>query len=573
MTKRNRASSLPGNVADLVLLGGKVLTCAQTLASASAIAMRDGRIVAVGHIGDVREMIGSETRVVELAGRTVLPGINDSHLHGCALGSSLPPMKIDVGFPAVRSISDIQRTVSDEVDARPPGVPILGAGWDLGYLEECTSSRRVPTRWDLDEVAPRNPVLLQDFSGHTSWVNTAWMQLAGVRGSETVPPGGVIARDERGLLGLFSEGAQDLVQRACPELDDETIDGCIRATVSYLHRLGITSFTEPGLGPGGERLKAGAMSTRVLERYVNLVRAGELPVRVSALWLPCSMEGSAAVMAQNLDEARLSSGIDPRRLRLVGAKIYADGVPPNRTAWMNEEYPGGGHGSLCVHGGSDDERAIELREMIRLVHVAGLQAGVHVTGDAGIDAVTSAFEAAVQPEPRDARHYVIHGDFIGAQSLKRLAAGSFGLNMNPTIKWTISDLMDDVVGQERSARQWPVRTALASGVHVSSSSDAPAVRPDWLRGVSAMMLRESKATGNVSGPGETVSLEEAVRAYTVSPAWQDFAETWKGSIEPGKAADLCVLGGDLGRTDPHDIPGLPIDMTVFDGDVVYERAS
>jgi predicted amidohydrolase YtcJ len=286
------------------------------------------------------------------------------------------------------------------------------------------------------------------------------------------------------------------------------------------------------------------------------------------------MTSSAATMRRNLRDARLPRDVDARRVRLIGAKIFADGIPPNKTAWMYEEYTDGGHGSLCVHGASHEERAIELAEMIRLVDSAGLQAGVHVTGDAAIDAVVDGFaDAAAAGAPRDRRHYVIHGDFVGGRALKTLAAHGFGLNMQPAIKWTISDLMDELVGEERSARQWPVRSALDAGVAVSASSDAPVVRPDWRRGVSAMLLRESKASGRVSGPAERVGLEAALRAYTSTPARQDFAEDWKGTVEVGRAADLCVLGGDLLRTDPHHIPDLPVEMTVFDGAVVHDVGS
>jgi hypothetical protein len=210
--------------------------------------------------------------------------------------------------------------------------------------------------------------------------------------------------------------------------------------------------------------------------------------------------------------------------------------------------------------------------MIRVAHEAGFQLGVHVTGDRAIETVVDAFVAANGASPRpDARHYVIHGDFIGASSLAALAAHGYGINMNPSIKWTISDLMDEVVGPERSAYQWPVRSAFEAGVPVCASSDAPITEPDWRQGVAAMLLRESKASGRQSGADQCVGLAEALRAYTVNPARQDFAESWKGSVEVGKVADLCVLDRDLLATDPHDITGVEIDLTVFDGRVVFER--
>jgi predicted amidohydrolase YtcJ len=203
---------------------------------------------------------------------------------------------------------------------------------------------------------------------------------------------------------------------------------------------------------------------------------------------------------------------------------------------------------------------------------AGLQLGVHVTGDRAIDTVVDAFVAANKAHPRpDARHYVIHGDFISPQSLAKLAAHGYGVNMNPAIKWTISDLMDEVVGTERSAYQWPVKSAVDAGVNVCASSDAPITEPDWRQGIAGMLLRESKASGRTSGQDQCVNLEEAIRAYTINAAKQDFAESWKGSIEPGKVADLCVLDRDLTHTEPHDITQVLVDLTVFDGEIVFER--
>lgn len=561
--------------ADLAFIDGEVLTADEDFTVVEAVAVSGGQVLATGDTAAIRELIGPRTRVVSLAGRTVLPGINDSHLHGCALGASLPPMQVDVGYPAVRSIADIKRVIAEEATRRPPGQPIIGGGWDMGYLDECKRDpRRQPSRLDLDEAAPDHPVFLQDFSAHASWVNSAWLRLAGVTGAEDPPPGGVIVRDERGLHGLFLEGAQQLVQRALPPLDAAAARRCIESTVNYLHQLGITSYTEPGLGLGGDQLMRGAVGSVVFDAYEEMARRGELACRLTVLWLPCSMTGSAAEMRRQLSSVRLPAGVDPRILRLAGAKIFADGIPPNKTAWMYDEYTGGGTGSLCVHGHTHDERAIELTEMIRLAHEAGLQVGVHVTGDAAIDTVVSAFEQANSGAGRrDTKHYVIHGDFTGPDTLRRLAAGGFGLNMNPAIKWTISDQMDQLLGEQRSARQWPVASAMAAGVPVSASSDAPVTRPDWRRGVSAMMLRESKATGQVSGPSEVVGLEKAILAYTAAPAWQDNADDWKGTLQPGRAADLCILGGGLLHADPHDIPDIPVDMTVFDGHVVYDASA
>lgn len=558
----------------LVLTGGQVLTVDDGFTVAEGVAVRGRTVVAVGGDAEIRALAGPGTRVVELAGRTVLPGINDSHLHGAAYGMTKPPFAIAVGHPDVGSISDIASAVERAVRAARPGEWIIGLGWDSGYLSECLADpRRFPHRRDLDAVAPDNPVCLTDFSAHMVWVNGAALRQCGVDAASEPPPGGVIDRDPDGEpTGILREAAQGLVQAALPSPTVAQRRQAIQNVIAELHSRGITSYTEPGLGPGGTTTLFGGLSTDNWTAYADLAADGELQARVSVLLLPAPMGGSADDVRKGLSVLQRPESADPRLLRAIGVKIFADGVPPNRTAWMNEPYADGGHGALCVHGASPDLQVDELREMIRIAHEAGFQLGVHVTGDRAIDTVVDAFVAANEAAPRaDARHYVIHGDFVGAGSLAKLAAHGYGINMNPAIKWTISDLMDEVVGPERSAYQWPVRTAVEAGIAVCASSDAPITEPDWRQGVAAMMLRESKASGRPSGPEQCVGLAEALRAYTINAARQDFAEEWKGSIEPGKVADLCVLDRPLLDLNPHEITAAEVDLTVFDGRIVHER--
>jgi predicted amidohydrolase YtcJ len=563
-----------GSAPTLVLTGGQVLTVDRDFTVTEGVAVRGGDIVATGTDAEMRALAGPGTRVVELGGRTVLPGLNDSHLHGAAYGMTKPPFAIDVGHPAVASIAGIAAAVQGAAKTARPGEWIIGLGWDPGYLAECLADpRRFPHRRDLDAAAPHHPVCLTDFSSHMVWANSEALRRCGIDAGSTPPPGGVIDRDTDGEpTGILREAAQGLLQGALPAPTVAQRRQAIQGVVRELHTRGITSYTEPGLGPGGTGTLFGGLSTDNWTAYADLVAAGELHARVSVLLLPAPMGGSADDLRKGLEELRRPASADPRRLNAIGVKIFADGVPPNRTAWMNEPYPEGGHGALCVHGDTPALQVEELREMIAVAHRAGFQLGVHVTGDRAIDTVVEAFVAAHTAAPRpDARHYVIHGDFIGAGSLAKLAAHGYGVNMNPAIKWTISDLMDEVVGPERSAYQWPVRTALEAGVRVCASSDAPITEPDWRQGVAAMMLRESKASGRTSGPEQRVTLAEALRAYTATPAWQDFAEDWKGTVEPGKVADLCVLDRPLLDLDPHEITDVQVDLTVLDGAVVHER--
>ncbi|MFF5650712.1 amidohydrolase [Streptomyces collinus] len=558
----------------LVLTGGQVLTVDAGFSVAQGVAVRGRDILAVGSDAEMRALAGPGTRIVELGGRTVLPGINDSHLHGAAYGMTKPPFALDVGHPSVGSVADIAAVVGRAAHDTPEGDWIIGLGWDPGYLAECLADPgRFPHRRDLDAVAPRHPVCLTDFSSHMVWVNSEALRRCGVDADTPAPPGGVIDHDPDGWpTGILREAAGRLVQAELPAPTRAQRRRAIQGVIRELHSRGITSYTEPGLGPGGAGSLFGGLSTDNWTAYADLAASGELQARVSVLLLPAPMGGSADDVRKGLAELRRPESADPRLLRAIGVKIFADGVPPNRTAWMNEPYPDGGHGALCVHGDTPALQVHELREMIRLGHEAGFQLGVHVTGDRAIDLVVDAFLAANTAAPRpDARHYVIHGDFISPAGLAKLAAHGYGVNMNPAIKWTISDLMDEVVGPERSAYQWPVRSALDAGVRVCASSDAPITEPDWRQGVASMMLRESKASGRPSGPEQCVPLADALRAYTSTAAWQDFADDWKGTLEPGRAADLCVLDRPLLDLDPHEITQVQVDLTVFDGRVVFER--
>lgn len=560
------------SAAELVLLNADIWRPDGSASPDTALAVSDGTISAVGDEADIRPLAGPHTTVVDLGGRTLMPGINDSHVHGCAFGLTRPPFMIDVGYPAARSIADVARLVGEAAGRAEPGEWVIGKGWDAGYLDECRAdARRLPTRADLDAVSPRNPVCLQDFSGHQTWVNSAALALAGIDENTPAPAGGVIVRDGAGAaIGLLQEGAQALAQSKLPPVTREIREAAIRGAVRMLNEQGITSFTEPGLGPGGATMFGGGMAGEALDVYADLVRAGELTARVSVLMLPCGLTGSAEQMRRGLDELALPGGVDPRRLAVLGVKIFADGIPPNGTAWMYDAYHDGACGSLCVSGETDDERVAEVDEMIRLAHSAGFQVGVHVTGDRAIDTVVDGFVAAGRSNPRsDPRHYVIHGDFTSPQTLATMGRNGIGLNTNPGVKWTIADEMEHLFGAERAAYQWPLRTALDSGVALSSSSDAPVTEPDWRRAVSVMLLRESKASGRVSGPEQRIGLAEAIRAYTTYPARQDFAEAWKGSLDVGQVADLCVLDGPLRSVSARDLPDLPVVLTAVGGEIVH----
>lgn len=560
------------DAADLVFVNGRVITVDDRDTVADALAVRDGVIVAVGDDATVRARIGPDTRTVDLAGGTLLPGINDSHIHAVSLGMLMPPLTLDVAYPSVRSIADVVDLVRAAAGAHQPGEWITGSGWDPGFLDECLHEPgRQPTRADLDAVSPDNPVFLQDFSYHTGWVNTAALKLAGFDLEADYGDDPLVVADTQGRpTGVLYERQQADLKGIIPPLSDEQRLFAVRSVQHQLAALGVTSITDPALGPADP---AGGMGTSGLDTYRSLAASGEALVRVNVLRFACGMSGSSYdELSTNLASFPATDTPDSRMFDVVGTKLFADGIPPNKTAWMHAEYPGGGgHGSLTVAGDTHDEREAELRRMVQFIHDRGDQMGVHVTGDRSAVAVVEAIVAAMEASPRpDPRHYVIHADFLAAREMELCRHHGIGANFNPAIKWTIADLEVDFVGRELADYEWPYRTALDAGVKVSSSSDAPVTMPDWRQGVATMLLRESKASGQVFGADECIGLMEALRTYTITPAWQDRAEHWKGSLEVGKVADLCVLREDITALDPHDIPGAQVTMTVLGGRVTFE---
>ncbi|MFF7415629.1 amidohydrolase [Streptomyces lydicus] len=532
--------------ADLVFVNGRVMTMDSTSPMATAVAVRESLITYVGT--DATTLIGPSTEVVDLRGRILLPGINDSHLHGCAYGLGKPPFSVDV---ALGSIAAVRAAVAEEVRRKQPGEWISGNGWNCDHFAECAGdARRRPTADDLDEVAPDNPVLLQDFSGHATWANSRAMEIAGVGGR-----------------GILHDGDQALVQRAAPPVTADVRRQVLREVVAEVNREGITSFTEPGLGPGGDSSFGGAMGTSVLSSYADLARAGDLTARVSVLGLASSLSGASAADTRTyLSSLPDLHGVAPRLVRLAGVKVFADGIPPSETAWMRQKYPSGGYGSLCTHGHTEELREEELTEILRLVHTAGLQAGVHVTGSRGIDAVVDSLATVAREHPHPkARHYVIHGQFASPSALATLATLGYGINFQPGIQHLTSDLVREMFGDEVADTEWPARSAIDTGVMTACSSDAPVTAPNWRAGVRSLVSRVAQGSGRVSGAAERITMEEALRTYTVNGAWQDHADDWKGSVTVGKVADLCLSGASAAQ----DLTSAPVEMTVFNGKVVH----
>ncbi len=420
-------------------------------------------------------------------------------------------------------------------------------------------------------MSPDNPVVLRDFSFHTVWVNTRALELAGITRDTVPPPGGVIDRDAAGEpIGLLRESAQQLVLAVLPPLPPDQLRGALSTAVGVLLSQGITSYTDPGLTPDEIDVYRDALANDALGARVTLMLTSS-----DSLLIGGTGGGSVEQFERMLARYPRPQVFDERLLALRAVKIFADGIPPNRTAWVYEPYADlGGTGELVLAGATEDERVAELRAIVRRAHAAGFQVGTHATGDRTIDTVVDAYIEAIRGDRRnrDPRHYTIHSDLMTDRALRRMRRYDLGANMNPAIKALIADSMIPVLGPERASRQWPMRSTLDAGVNLTSASDWPVTPPDWRSGVAAAVLRQDIVSGNVSGPEERIGVLDALRTYTTAGAWQDHATAWKGPLTPGRIADVCVLDGALPLTPETvgELPGLGVAMTIFGGEVVFD---
>ncbi|MDF5759093.1 amidohydrolase family protein [Spongiactinospora sp. TRM90649] len=438
--------------ADLVAVGGDVLTFDESDGRADGLAVRDGRIAALGDEADLRPFIGPRTRVIDLADRTVIPGINDSHLHAAW----------------------------------------LGAVWPETLISE------------------------KGLSGHA---------------------GRLIADEPARRAAILRAG------QVCASF-------------------GITSYTEPGLGPGEDEGETGCFTQAVLDTYIALAKEGALTSRVTVLRLFGELDGPSALADVEHGLGAALPPTDPEWLRVAGLKIFADGIPPMRSAWTCHPYPDGTTGGLLVGGDGADERERNLHTMIALAHRDGLQVGVHATGDRSIGSVIDAVE---REGGAGARHYVIHGDLVTPEQIARMARLGMGLTTQPMIALATSGMVADALGQDVAGSAWPLAELLAAPVNFTLSSDGPVTTPDWRVQIAAAF----RLLG-VSG-ADPALMTRLLRCYTTAPAVQDGAEDWKGSLEPGKAADFCVLAGDPLTASPDALPGVEIDLTIAGGRVVHRR--
>ena len=525
-----------------------------------AIEIRNGVIDKVEPLAE--RVRSTAIGVTDLMGSTVLPGIDDSHLHGFYFGRALISVDLQTAETLDQLKAILRTACADESGW------IRGNGWDAGRIQGTGPGGTVCAA-DIDEVTPDVPVFLTDMTGHLGVGNTIVMRLAGISERTLDPVGGSFVRDEHGVpTGLILEGAVRLINEIAPRLSPKAERAAILTAQENLLSRGITAFTDPGLGPGAVSLMEGSGYLSAVLAYRDLAESGELSIRVNLMLLFGGLGGTtAADVRSGLANFGPPIAMQPfGRLGISQLKIFADGVPRSKTAWVTEPYDDCTCGHLQVAGNTDTERVAELTRMVADSAGSGWQIGAHSIGDRTVSAYLDA--VAATPSHQGLRHYVIHGDLVRHDELVRMAELGVTMNSNPSIRWAVAAGAAAILGRERSLGRQPLAAAWRAGVNVAISSDAPVTAPDRRVIVAAAMTRSLKSDPDYFDD-QKLTGSQAIDALTTNGAWQSHSETWRGKIAPGYAADLVVMDQTLKFEEPWSIPEAGVRATVIGGNVEF----
>jgi predicted amidohydrolase YtcJ len=540
---------------DLILGNGRVLTADADNRTFEAIAIKMGRIVAVGRSSEMLELRGSRTEVIDLKGRTVIPGLTDPHVHLADDGAaSLNKIDVRDFGTNVRSIPHILEVVRAQTCEVPPGTWIVGSGSPMQDFR--MPEKRFPRREELDEAAPNHPVSI-GFGAHITIANSQALALAHVTKETPPPAGGSIELDHATgeLTGKLVERAQYLVRNAIPAYSYAQMKEGIVHAMRRAQRRGVTTIHD--IVTNSETVRA----------YQELMLEGRLPIRASLLLRILE----AKIVPESLLNLGLKTGFGNDWLKIGGVKMSIDGGITGRVAAFYEPYVD----DPC-HCGLIRIPAEELDQTVDAYHRAGHRVCIHAIGDRAMDMALDAIEKAVTAVPRaDHRHRVEHlGNWmITKERLQRIRRLEVLPVPNVPFLHFIWESLLDCMGPARLEASFAVKTLLESGIPITSGSDGPGYWPaDPLRDMGTSVSRRIWSGATV-GPDQAISAVEALRMFTINAAYNGFDERIKGSIEPGKLADLAVLAQDPLVVAPERIKDIPVDMTIVDGRIAFVHES
>ena len=537
-------------VLDKALLGGNVLTMNEGAPRVEAVGFEKGKIVAAGATAEVSKMVGSDTQVVHLAGRTVIPGFVDPHNHFSF--TTFQPVSVDCSVPPHVNINGVLDAIGAAAKSAPPGQWI----WGWGFNARAMDGHRRITRKQLDEVAPDNPVTIEDSSVHAAYANTPALRLAGIDRNTPDPDHGQILRDDNGepdgtLWEEALNSVYNLSLRAHLEQYGDYAVDLVRQNCQRYMAAGITSVGDALVLP------------EAAEMYRQADTLGKLPFRMHQM-----LGGDGFFSAPSrVASGDTGDGNVSDRLRGGTMKIFMDPVFPSPA--LIQEHPHGDHEHIGARYYTQEEADI----IVLAAHRRGLQVAIHCLGTWSIEQALNAFEAALKAHPAsEPRFRIEHYSLPTLEQIRRTASMGVVSVMQPAFVYTGA-----VRGQERAeelgggALVFPFKTMLAEGVTVAASSDFPCAPLEPLTGIYAVVTRKTRLGEGPIVPDEAVTPLEALKMYTLNAAYAMNREHEVGSIETGKRADLAVLSHDPTSVDPDFIREISVEQTYVDGELLHNR--
>ena len=541
-----------GGTADLILAGGAVLTMDAARRRASAVAVRGGRIVAVGSDRDVAALAGPRTRRIDLSGRTLLPGFQDAHVHPSLAGIGLLRCPL---HEQPRTLEAYQEAIRTYAGAHPDVPWVLGDGW---YMEAFPGG--TPRREDLDAIVPDRPAFFINRDAHGAWANSRALAAAGITRDTPDPAHGRIERDANGEpSGTLHEGAMEEVKRILPPATVEDRARGIELAQAYLHRLGITAWQDAWVTPDD------------LSAYRLAAERGRLTARVVAcLWW--ERERGGEQIEEMLEQRRVGT---VGRLRATTVKIMQDGVAENFTAAMLHPYLDG-RGSPTENHGISFVEPEALKSHVTRLDAEGFQVHFHALGDRAVREALDAVEAALRANgPSDNRHHLAHLQVVDPADALRFRRLGATANIQPF--WACNDpqmveLTRPYLRPDRFAMQYPFRSLRRAGAMLAGGSDWTVSTPNVMAEIEVAVTRVSPEDRSADPllPDEALDLPDALAAYTIGSAYVNHLDGSTGTIEIGKLADLVVLDRDVFDPEAGPLGDVRVLLTLIEGEAVYE---
>jgi len=533
--------------ADLIVTNANVWTVDSKLPRAQAVAIIGERIVAVGSQADVQGWRGASTRVIDADGMLVLPGFNDAHVHFVSGGQQLDAVDLN----DATSAEEFVKRVAQQASKTPKKQWITGGDWD----ETKWSPAQLPTKEMIDAVTPDNPVFLNRYDGHMSLANSIALRLAGVTASTPDPPGGSIVRDAQGNpTGALKDAAMDYVFKVIPPLSHDQRLHAVQRALSHAASLGVTSVQD--MNPEYADIAV----------YSELLDRGQLTARIYA----------APLITQVDDQVKIGirRAFGSPYLRIGALKGYADGSLGSATAYFFEPFVDqpNNHGLL-----SDEMHPISLmHDRMMKADAAGLQLCTHAIGDAGISAILDIYGDLVKVHGKaDRRFRIEHAQHMAAKDFARFADLGVIASVQPYHAIDDGRWAEKRIGHDRASRTYAFRTFLNDGVRLAFGTDWNVAPLNPMLTLYAATTRATLDGKNPNGwfPEQKLTVAEAVQAYTMGSAYAEFQDGEKGSITPGKLADMVILNDDIFQIDPVKIRDVKVTKTIVGGKVVWESPS